>query len=41
MPRLNQKKKKKNGTTGVAGTKNVKIKVLLKYLNNFWRTLEI
>ena len=40
MPRLNQKKKK-NGTTGAAGTKNVKIKVLLKYLNNFWWTLEI
>ena len=34
MPRLN--KKKKNGTTGAAGTKNVKIKVPLKYLSNFW-----
>ena len=27
--------------TGNSGTKNVKIMVPLKYLSNFWRTLEI
>ena len=29
------------GRTEDDGTKNVKIRVLLKYLNNLWRTLEI
>ena len=28
------------GTTGSNGRKDVKISVLLKYLSNFWRTLE-
>ena len=29
------------GKTGNAGTKNAEIMVPLKYLSNFWRTLEI
>ena len=29
------------GTTGVHGTKKVKIMVPLKYLSNFWRTIEV
>ena len=29
------------GQTGDNGTKNVEIMVLLKYLSNFWRTLEM
>ena len=29
------------GRTGNDGTKNVEIRVPLKYLSNFWRTLEI
>ena len=29
------------GRTGNDGTKNVKIRVPLKYLSNFWRTLEM
>ena len=29
------------GKTGNNGTKNVEIKVPLKYLSNFWRTLEM
>ena len=29
------------GQTGDDGTRNVEIIVPLKYLNNFWRTLEI
>ena len=29
------------GKTGNNGTKNVEIMVPLKYLSNFWRTLEI
>ena len=29
------------GQTGNNGTKNVKIMVPLKYLSNFWRTLEM
>ena len=29
------------GQTGDDGTKNVEIMVPLKYLSNFWRTLEI
>ena len=34
-------KVKISGQTGDDGTKNVEIMVLLKYLSNFWRTLEI
>ena len=34
-------KVKISGTTGADGTKNVKIMVILKYLNNFWRTLDM
>ena len=34
-------KTKITGQTGNAGTKNVKIMVPLKYLSNFWRTLEM
>ena len=34
-------KLKITGQTGDDGTKNVEIMVLLKYLSNFWRTLEI
>ena len=30
-----------SGRTGNDGTKNVKVRVLLKYLSNFWRTLEM
>ena len=30
-----------SGRTGNDGTKNVKIRVLLKYLSNFWITLEM
>ena len=30
---------KKKGATGDKGTKNVEIKVRLKYLSNFWRNL--
>ena len=29
------------GQTGNNGTKNIEIKVPLKYLSNFWRTLEM
>ena len=29
------------GQTGDDGTKNVEIKVPLKYLSNFWRALEM
>ena len=29
------------GQTGDDGTRNVEIKVPLKYLSNFWRTLEM
>ena len=29
------------GQTGNGGTKNVEIMVLLKYVSNFWRTLEM
>ena len=29
------------GETGKGGTKDVKIKVSLKYVSNFWRTLEM
>ena len=34
-------KVKMTGQTGNNGTKNVEIMVPLKYLNNFWRTLEM
>ena len=34
-------KVKMTGQTGDDGTKNVEIMVLLKYLSNFWRTLEM
>ena len=34
-------KAKMTGQTGYDGTKNVEIMVPLKYLNNFWRTLEM
>ena len=34
-------KVKTNGQAGDDGTKNVEIMVPLKYLNNFWRTLEM
>ena len=34
-------KAKKTGQSGDDGTKDVEIMVLLKYLSNFWRTLEI
>ena len=34
-------KAKITGKTGDDGTKNVEIMVLLKYLSNFWRTLEM
>ena len=34
-------KQKITGVTGDDGTKNVEIMVPLKYLRNFWRTLEI
>ena len=34
-------KVKMTGQTGDNGTKNVEIMVLLKYLSNFWRTLEM
>ena len=30
-----------SGTTGADGTKNVKIMVILKYLNNFWKIFEM
>ena len=33
-------KEKSTGQTGNNGTKNVEIMVPLKYLCNFWRTLE-
>ena len=32
---------KMSGQTGDGGTKNVEIMVPLKYLSNFWRTLEM
>ena len=34
-------KQKITGETGDDGTKNVQIMVPLKYLSNFWRTLEM
>ena len=34
-------KQQKTGQTGNDGTKNVKTMVPLKYLSNFWRTLEM
>ena len=34
-------KVKMTGQTGDNGTKNVEILVPLKYLSNFWRTLEM
>ena len=34
-------KAKMTGQTGDDGTKNVETMVLLKYLSNFWRTLEM
>ena len=34
-------KEKITGETGNDGTKNVEIMVPLKYLSNFWRTLEM
>ena len=34
-----QFKTKIGGRTGIDGTKNIKIKVTLKYFSNFWRTL--
>ena len=34
-------KVKITGQTGIDGTKNVEIMVPLKYLSNFWRTLEM
>ena len=34
-------KVKMTGQTGYNGTKNIEIMVLLKYLSNFWRTLEM
>ena len=34
-------KVKMTGQTGADGTKNVEIMVLLKYLSNFWRTIEM
>ena len=34
-------KQKITGVTGAICRKNVKIMVSLKYLSNFWRTLEI
>ena len=34
-------KKRITGQTGVIGTRNVEIMVLLKYLRNFWRTIEM
>ena len=34
-------KVKMTGQTGNDGTKNVEIMVPIKYLNNFWRTLEM
>ena len=34
-------KEKITGQTGGNGTKNVEIMVPLKYLSNFWRTLEM
>ena len=34
-------KTKMTGQTGDNGTKNVEIMVPLKYLSNFWRTLEM
>ena len=33
-------KRKAIGRTGKDGTKSVKIRVEVKYLSNFWRTLE-
>ena len=38
---LFQFKRKITGRTGNDGTKNVKIRVPLKYLSTFWRTLEM
>ena len=35
------KQKKTTGMTGDNGTNNVEIMVPLKYLSNFWRTLEM
>ena len=34
-------KKKLKGQTDDSGTKNVEIMVPLKYLNKFWRTIEM
>ena len=34
-------KEKITGQTGTNGPKDVKMKVLLKYVSNFWRTLEM
>ena len=34
-------KQKTTGSTGNNGTKNAEIMVPLKYLNNFWKTLEM
>ena len=39
--RLKLKKKKPPGKTDNNGKKNVEIMVSLKYLSNFWKTLEI
>lgn len=33
--------KKKAGQTGNNGTKNVEIMVVVNYLSNFWRTIEV
>ena len=44
LRKIRKKKKEKRkiaGRTANDGTKNVKIRVPLKYLSNFWRTLEI
>ena len=42
MSQIKFKKKKKTGNTPADGnTKGVKIALLLKYLSNFWRTLEM
>ena len=38
--RSNMKKKKITGKTGNDGTKDAEIMVPLKYLSNFWSTLE-
>ena len=38
---VKNKNKKTTGETGNDGTKDVEIMVRLKYLSNFWRTLEM